>query len=83
MKSQKKGQVFTLFKMLGPFWKMITKMGLPIFWNTWHLTGTEHFEGKGIINTLEKHGVAFGRNINAYTSFGETVYNMSDVRLLA
>jgi zinc protease len=41
--------------------------------------GTEHFPDKGIINTLEKHGVQFGRNINAYTSFGETVYNLSDI----
>ena len=28
---------------------------------------------------MEKHGVQFGRNINAYTSFGETVYNLSDI----
>ena len=41
--------------------------------------GTEHFPGKGIISGLEKHGVAFGRNINAYTGFDETVYNLSDV----
>jgi zinc protease len=41
--------------------------------------GTENFPGKKIINLLERHGVAFGRNINAYTGFDETVYNLSDV----
>ena len=41
--------------------------------------GTEHFPDKGIINFLERHGVAFGENINAYTSQNQTVYNLSDV----
>lgn len=41
--------------------------------------GTRHFPGKSIINSLEKHGVAFGYNINAYTGFDETVYNLTDV----
>src|SRR5512133_3119228 len=41
--------------------------------------GTQHFPDKGIISSLEKHGVAFGSNINAYTGFDETVYNLSDV----
>ena len=41
--------------------------------------GTKNFPGKGIITTLEKHGVAFGRNINAYTAHNETVYNLSSV----
>jgi zinc protease len=41
--------------------------------------GTEHFPDKGIISSLEKHGVAFGTNINAFTGFDETVYNLSDV----
>jgi zinc protease len=41
--------------------------------------GTLHFPGKGIISSLEKHGVAFGTNINAYTGQDETIYNLSDV----
>jgi zinc protease len=43
------------------------------------LNGTEHFPKKGIISGLEKHGLAFGPNINAYTSFDETVYILSNV----
>ncbi len=41
--------------------------------------GTQHFKGKGIINMLEKHGVQFGADINAYTAPDETVYNLSNV----
>ena len=42
--------------------------------------GTKHFPGrKGITNMLEKHGVEFGRNVNAYTAQDETVYNISEV----
>jgi zinc protease len=53
--------------------------GLAHFLEHMAFNGTKHFPGKGILNTLERHGVAFGRNINAGTSFDETVYNLSDV----
>jgi zinc protease len=53
--------------------------GLAHFLEHMAFNGTENFPGKGILNTLEKHGVAFGRNINAYTSQDETVYNISEV----
>jgi len=53
--------------------------GLAHFLEHMAFNGTKHFPDKGILNTLERHGVAFGRNINAYTSFDETVYNLSDV----
>ncbi len=41
--------------------------------------GTRHFPGNTLISRLERHGVAFGRNINAYTAHNETVYNLSDI----
>ena len=41
--------------------------------------GTENFPGKGVLNTLQKHGAIFGKDINAYTSFDETVYNMNNI----
>ena len=43
--------------------------------------GSEHFngEGKGIIDYTRSLGVEFGRNLNAYTSIAETVYNINDV----
>ena len=53
--------------------------GLAHFLEHMAFNGTEHFKGKGIINMLAKHGVAFGRDINAYTAHDETVYNLSNV----
>ena len=53
--------------------------GLAHFLEHMAFNGTEHFPGKTIISSLEKHGVAFGYNINAYTGYEETIYNLSDV----
>ncbi|MBP5753784.1 MAG: insulinase family protein, partial [Treponema sp.] len=36
--------------------------------------GTEHFEKNGIIKFFEQIGLNFGADLNAYTSFDETVY---------
>jgi zinc protease len=53
--------------------------GLAHFLEHMAFNGTEHFKGKGIIKMLEKNGVTFGKEINAYTAQDETVYNISTV----
>lgn len=53
--------------------------GLAHFLEHMAFNGTQHFKGKGIINMLEKQGVSFGKDINAYTAYDETVYNISNV----
>lgn len=53
--------------------------GLAHFLEHMAFNGTQNFPKKGIINYLEKYGIKFGTNINAYTSQDETVYNISDV----
>ncbi len=53
--------------------------GLAHFLEHMAFNGTKNFPGKGILNTLQKHGAIFGRNINAYTSFDETVYNFDNI----
>jgi len=53
--------------------------GLAHFLEHMAFNGTEHFKGKGIIKMLEKNGVTFGKDINAYTAHDETVYNISSV----
>lgn len=53
--------------------------GLAHFLEHMAFNGTKNFEGKGILNTMQKQGAVFGRNINAYTSFDETVYNMDNI----
>jgi len=70
---------FYMIQNVGALLENDDQNGLAHFLEHMAFNGTKHFPGKGIINTLEKHGVQFGRNINAYTSFGETVYNLSDV----
>lgn len=39
--------------------------------------GTENFEGAEIVNYLESIGMRFGPDVNAYTSFDETVYTLT------
>lgn len=41
--------------------------------------GTKNFPDKNIIKILEKHGLSFGGNLNAYTAYDETAYNISYV----
>ncbi|WP_418603526.1 M16 family metallopeptidase [Hwangdonia sp.] len=55
------------------------QQGLAHFLEHMAFNGTENFEGKGILNTLQKEGAVFGKDINAYTSFDETVYNMNNI----
>ena len=53
--------------------------GLAHFLEHMAFNGTKNFPGKGIINFLERVGVRFGENVNAFTSLDETVYNLSAV----
>ena len=55
------------------------QQGLAHFLEHMAFNGTKNFAGKGILNTLQKHGAVFGKDINAYTSFDETVYNMDNI----
>ena len=70
---------FYIIQNVGALLEEDSQNGLAHFLEHMAFNGTKNFPDKGIINTLEKHGVAFGKNINAYTSFSETVYNLSDV----
>ncbi|MBN2773665.1 MAG: insulinase family protein, partial [Prolixibacteraceae bacterium] len=73
---------FYIIQNAGALLEEDNQNGLAHFLEHMAFNGTEHFPGKGIINTLEKHGVAFGRNINAYTAYNETIYNLSDVPVI-
>ncbi len=48
--------------------------GLAHFTEHMCFNGTKNFPGNTIIDMLEKIGVKFGAELNAYTSFDETVY---------
>lgn len=53
--------------------------GLAHFLEHMAFNGSENFKGNGIIDYTRTLGVQFGRNLNAYTSTDETVYNINDV----
>ena len=78
-KEPEKRASFYIIQNVGAILENDDQNGLAHFLEHMAFNGTEHYPGKGIISGLEKHGVAFGRNINAYTGFDETVYNLSDV----
>lgn len=70
---------FYIIQNVGALLENDSQNGLAHFLEHMAFNGTKNYPDKGIISSLEKHGVAFGRNINAYTAFTETVYNLSDV----
>ena len=70
---------FYIIQNVGALLEEDNQNGLAHFLEHMAFNGTQHFEENGIIDFLEKHGVAFGRNINAYTSQNQTVYNITDV----
>ncbi len=50
--------------------------GLAHFIEHMAFNGTKNFEKQELVDFLEKSGVNFGADINAYTSFDETVYQL-------
>ncbi len=78
-KEPEKRASFYIIQNVGAILEKDDQIGLAHFLEHMAFNGTLHFPGKAIISSLQKHGVEFGRNINAYTGFDETVYNLSDV----
>ncbi len=75
-----KGQAdFYIAQKVGSVLEEDNQRGLAHFLEHMCFNGTTHFPGKNIINWLETVGVKFGRNLNAYTSVDQTVYNISNV----
>lgn len=70
---------FYIIQNVGALLETDEQNGLAHFLEHMAFNGTENFPGKGVINSLQKNGVEFGRNLNAYTSYDETVYNISEV----
>lgn len=55
------------------------QLGLAHFLEHMAFNGTTHYPGKNMLNYLQAKGIRFGADINAYTSFDETVYNINNV----
>ena len=50
--------------------------GLAHFVEHMSFNGTKNFKKNDLVNVLEEMGVKFGANLNAYTSFDETIYQL-------
>ena len=50
--------------------------GLAHFMEHMNFNGTKHFPKNELVDYLQKAGVRFGADLNAYTSFDETVYQL-------
>lgn len=50
--------------------------GLAHFLEHMAFNGTTHFPNNSLVDYLQKNGISFGADINAYTSFNETVYHL-------
>ncbi|RAV29086.1 M16 family metallopeptidase [Sinomicrobium soli] len=70
---------YYLIQNAGSILETDKQQGLAHFLEHMAFNGTRHFPGKELLDYFEKHGASFGININAYTSFDETVYNLSGI----
>lgn len=52
------------------------QLGLAHFLEHMLFNGTQNFPGTGVVDFLESVGMTFGPDVNAYTSFDETVYTI-------
>ncbi len=70
---------FYIAQKVGSIQEEDHQKGLAHFLEHMCFNGTKHFPGSNLKTWLESIGVKFGENLNAYTSFDETVYNISNV----
>ena len=72
---------FYIAQKVGSIQEDDNQRGLAHFLEHMCFNGTTHFEGDKLKKYLESIGVKFGENLNAYTSFDETVYNIDNVNV--
>ena len=70
---------FYIAQKVGSTLETPEQLGLAHFLEHMAFNGTEHYPGKAMLNYLQSKGIRFGADINAYTSFDETVYNINNV----
>lgn len=70
---------FYIAQKVGSSLEAQDQLGLAHFLEHMAFNGTKNFPGKNMLNYLQGKGIRFGADINAYTSFDETVYNINNV----
>ncbi|RXK85411.1 M16 family metallopeptidase [Filimonas effusa] len=68
--------LFYLVNKVGSILETDEQQGLAHFLEHMAFNGTLHFPKNSLVNYLEKAGVRFGADLNAYTSFDETVFQL-------
>lgn len=70
---------FYIAQKVGSTLETQEQLGLAHFLEHMAFNGITHYPGKDMLNYLQSKGIRFGADINAYTSFDETVYNINNV----
>ena len=70
---------FYIAQKVGSTLENADQLGLAHFLEHMAFNGTKNFPGKSMLNYLQNKGIRFGADINAYTAFDETVYNINNV----
>ena len=70
---------FYIAQRVGSLQEDESQRGLAHFLEHMAFNGTENYPGNGVIDYTRSLGVEFGRDLNAYTSVDQTVYNINDV----
>ena len=70
---------FYIAQRVGSIQENDDQRGLAHFLEHMCFNGTKNFKGNDIVKWCETIGVKFGRDLNAYTSIDQTVYNISNV----
>ena len=70
---------FYIAQRVGSIQEEDSQRGLAHFLEHMAFNGSKHFKGDGMIEYLRSLGVAFGADLNAYTSIEQTVYNIDNV----
>jgi zinc protease len=68
--------VLYLANKIGAIQEDDDQRGLAHFMEHMSFNGTKHFPKNELVNYLQKSGVRFGADLNAYTGFTETVYQL-------
>jgi len=68
--------VYRLWVKSGSLNEEDDQLGLAHFLEHMAFNGSEHFPGEGMVRFLERHGAKFGQDLNAHTTFDETVYKL-------
>ena len=70
---------FYIAQKVGSVIEEPNERGLAHFLEHMAFNGTTHFPNKDLLNYLQRIGVKFGENVNAYTSVEQTVYLITNV----